>query len=123
MRAQFFESAADRKARCKAYWEKSRRLHHDEILRRYRDGLPKVGTRVLGRVRQNPHYEERQGIQHYVVCRTCGTKRGTLPNHILRFHRLTTLEYRGQFPDAPLVCTAIRKKTSVDQKRLKKKLH
>jgi hypothetical protein len=88
----------------------------------YRAAIPKEDPEVLAAALRDPSYEERHGIRRRVICRVCGAIKKKLARHLKQFHKLTAEQYRTQFPGCPLTSSAIRRKTSADQKRLKSEL-
>ncbi len=85
---------------------------------RYRNRIPKVGTREIPLFRKNPRREEQFGIKSYVVCRECRAKRKKLNGNAwahLSIHGLTEEQYcgpSGKWPGAPLVCEELRRELS-----------
>jgi hypothetical protein len=99
--------------------------HHSDAARKQmsqtRQQHPKLGPMTdeeLALFRADPEREKSLRIRDYVVCRECGARVAHLDAH-LRQHRMTTKQYRGKWPGAPLSSAKVRKqgRTAMRAKR------
>ena len=62
---------------------------------------------------------ELQGIEgeDYVCCAICGEKKGSLSQHIRKFHNMTVKQYQESYPESPIHCKKVAKALSDASKK------